>query len=147
MLTESPAPMNAAQRAWATRRAREAARADIAVLNAGVTEPSNAFDPKKPVVDINIDDAKVGCGMRRYVVLDCGPRLVRLFYYPRLITLTVDRLTFDRKAKRARDADRKKISAIIRENVAMADRMNDAAGTLVMSDGGDAAVKALQVLR
>lgn len=147
MLRSSPEPLNAAQKAWATRRARDAARADIAVLNAGVTEPSAAFNPKKPVVDLDIDDAKVGCGMRRYVVLDVGPRLVRLFYYPLLATVVVDRLTFDRKARSAKKTDPQVISRIIRENLARVDRINDAAGTLVMSDGGPSTALALQVLR
>lgn len=147
MLRESPAPLNAAQKAWATRWARDAARADIATLNAGVVEPSTAFNPKKPVVDLNIDDAKVGCGMRRYVVLDVGPRVVRLFYYPLLATVVVDRLTFDRKARPAKKTDPRVIARIIRENLARVDRVNSAAGTLVLSDGGPATAQALQVLR
>src|SRR5579864_7767119 len=114
MLAESPTPMNAAQKAWATRRAREAARADIATISRGIEQPSAAYDPKKPVVDINLDDPKVGCGLRRYVVLECGTRWVKLFYYPSLITVRVDRLTFDRKAKLAKDAKKRVIARIIR---------------------------------
>jgi hypothetical protein len=111
MLAEAPAPMNAAQKAWATRRAREAARADIAALNKGIETPAPAFRETKPVVDLNIDHKDVGCGMRRFVVLDCGPRLVKLFYYQTLTAITIDRLTFDRKARYARDSKREKIAA------------------------------------
>jgi hypothetical protein len=147
MLTDTVKPMNAAQKAWATRRARDAARADIVRLNAGVETPAVAYRENKPVVDINIDDAKVGCGTRRFVVLDCGPRVVRLFYYPTLVTITVDRLTFDRKAKYARDSKREKIAAIIRKNQKLADTINGEARKIVVPDGGADAVKALEMLR
>lgn len=146
MLKESPAPMNAAQRAWATRRAKAAARADQQQLAAGIAAPSTAFRERKPVVDINIDHRDVGCGMRRFVVLDCGPRLVRLFYYPTLTTIVIDRLTFDRKAKPARDTKRETITRIIRANQAIADRVNNQAKAIVLKDGGADAVKALEVL-
>lgn len=147
MLAETAPTMNAAQRAWATRRARDAARADIKTIAAGIEQPSAAYDPKKPVVDIWLDDAKVGCGMRRYVVLECGPRAVKLFYYPSLVTVTVDRLTFDRKAKPARDARKRKIAQIIRDNVALAERVNAQAGRPVMAEGGARAKQTLAVLR
>jgi hypothetical protein len=147
MLKESPAPMNAAQRAWATRRAKAAARADQETLKAGVEAPSPALKTSKPVVDINIDHHAIGCGTRRYVVLDCGPRLVRLFYYPTLTAVTIDRLTFDRKAKYARDAKRDTIARIIRQNQQLADKINNQAKAIVMPDGAADAVKALEVLR
>lgn len=147
MLVNAPAPMNAAQKAWATRRARDTARADIQTLNRGVEQPSAVYDPKRPVVDIWLDDAKVGCGMRRYVVLECGSRWVKLFYYPSLVTVTVDRLTFDRKAKPAKDAHKRTIARIIRENMAQAERINAQAKRPVMADGGARAKQALQVLR
>ena len=147
MLNSSPAPMNAAQRAWATRRAVAAARADQERLAAGIASPSTAFRESKPVVDINIDHRDVGCGLRRFVMLDCGPRLVRLFYYPTLTTITIDRLAFDRKAKPARDAKRETITRIIRANQATADRVNNQAKAIVLNDGGADAVKALEVLR
>ncbi len=146
MLKDAPAPMNAAQRAWATRRAMAAARADQERLAAGVEERPTAFRESKPVVDLNIDHRDVGCGQRRYVVLDCGPRLVRLFYYPTLTTIVIDRLTFDRKAKPARDAKRETITRIIRANQAIADRVNNQAKAIVLKDGGADAVKALEVL-
>lgn len=63
MLQNSPKPMNAAQRAWATRRAREAARADIAKLNKGIATPAPALKTSKPVVDLNIDHHAIGCAL------------------------------------------------------------------------------------
>ncbi|WP_316227846.1 hypothetical protein [Bradyrhizobium sp. SZCCHNR3015] len=139
--------MNPAQKAWATRRAREAARADIRTLNAGIEKPSAVLKTSKPVVDINLDHHAIGCGLRRFVVLDCGPRLVKLFYYPTLTTVTIDRLTFDRKAKYARDAKRETIARIIRANLALADKINSHACKPIVSDGGADAAKALQVLQ
>lgn len=147
MLAETAAPMNAAQRAWATRRARDAARADIKTLNAGVDKPSAVLDPDKPVVDIDLDDVKLGCGMRRFVVLECGPRWVRLFYPPRLVAVRIDRLTFDRKARPAKDAKKRVLARIIRQNVENAKRINAEAGRPVMAEGEGAAKLALAVLR
>lgn len=147
MLAEIAAPMNAAQRAWATRRARDAARVEIATIKAGVTKPSPAFDPDKPVVDLWLDDARVGCGQRRFIVLEVGTKHVKLFYPPQLVLVTVDRVTFDRHAKPARDAKVRKLARIIRGNVASAKRINEAAGRPVMPDGGARAKQALKVLR
>ncbi|MBR0693636.1 hypothetical protein [Bradyrhizobium lablabi] len=147
MLQNSPKPMNAAQRAWATRRAMKAIQTDRETLKAGIETPAPAFKESKPVVDLNIDHHAIGCGMRRYVVLEVGPRLVRLFYYPTLTTITVDRLTFDRKAKYARDSKRDVVARIIRQNLALADKINTQAQSIVMSDGGADAAKALEVLR
>lgn len=147
MLAELTPPMNAAQRAWATRRARDAARVEIATIKAGVAEPSRAFDPDKPVVDLWLDDVKVGCGVRRYVVLECGSKWVKLFYPPQLVLVTIDRVTFDRHAKPARNAKVRKLARIIRDNVASATRVNEAAGKPVMPDGGARAKQALRVLR
>ena len=147
MLAETPAPLNAAQKAWATRRARQAARDDIKTISAGVSTPAPAYDPKKPVVDIWLDDVKVGCGTRRFVVLECGPRWVKLFYYPTLSTIRIDRLTFDRKARLATDSKKRTIANIIRRNVEQAKRINEHARKPVMPEGGSAAKQALAVLR
>lgn len=147
MLAEHAVPMNAAAKAWATRRAHAAARVEIAAIKAGVTKPSPAFDPDKPVVDLWLDDARVGCGQRRYIVLEVGTKWVKLFYPPQLVLVTVDRVTFDRHARPARDAKVRKLARIIRDNVASAKRVNEAAGRPVMPDGGARAKQALKVLR
>jgi hypothetical protein len=146
MLAEPIKPMSAAQKAWATRRARDSARVEIATIKAGVSRPSAAFDPDKPVVDLWLDDIKVGCGQRRYVVLECGTKWVRLFYPPRLISLTIDRVTFDRHAKPATNAKPKVLRRIIRDNVAMAKRINEL-GDHAMPDGGARAKQAVRALR
>jgi hypothetical protein len=149
MITAAPETMNAAQKAWATRRARDAARADIQTLNAGIETPAPALKTSKPIVDIEVDHHAIGCGTRRFIVLDCGPRTVRLFSYASLIAINVDRLTFDRKAKYARDAKRITIARILRQNLKQADRINAEARKASdrVSDGGADAAKALEVLR
>lgn len=147
MLAEYAAPISAAAKAWATRRARDAARVEIAAIKAGVTKPSPAYDPDKPVVDLWLDDARVGCGQRRYIVLEVGTKAVKLFYPPQLVLITVDRVTFDRHARPARDAKVRKLARIIRDNIASAKRVNEAAGRPVMPDGGARAKQALKVLR
>ena len=138
--------LSPAQKAWETRRARDAARADIAAINRGIETKAPAFKESKPVVDINLDHHAIGSGTRRFVVLDCGKSFVRLFCYPTLTSITIDRLTFDRKAKYARDAKPATIAAIIRANLAMADRINEKARSAVVPDGGADAAKALEVL-
>lgn len=147
MLQVSPQRLSPAQRAWQTRRALAAARADQEVIKAGITAPTQVLKTSKPVVDLWLDDVAVGCGQRRFVVLDVGERMVRLFYYPTLTTVTVDRLTFDRHARYARDAKRETITRIIRRNLALADKINSEARKPIVSDGGADAAKALEVLR
>lgn len=139
--------MNAAQKAWATRRARESARIEIATVKAGIKTASPAYDPNRPVVDLWLDDQRVGCGRRRYVVLEVGTKIVRLFYPPLLALVTIDRLTFDRHARPARDAKPRAIRRIIRDNIAMANRLNHGLAKPVMSDGGARAKQALELLK
>jgi hypothetical protein len=80
----------------AAKRALEQARKDAEILRKGVADPS-------PVdglaVRLYVDDPKVGCGERGFLVRDVGPSIVRLFYVPLLAEVIVDRLTFDRHAK------------------------------------------------
>lgn len=139
--------MNAAEKAWATRRARREARNMIATLKRGIENPSPAYDTDKPVVDLWLDDARIGCGRRRFIVLECGSKAVKLFYPPQLATITVDRITFDRHARPAADAKPRRLCRIIRDNIAQAKRVNAAAGRPVMAEGGPRARQALQVLR
>lgn len=146
MLQSQPVHLSPAQRAWQTRRQMASVRADQETLKAGVAEPTPVLKTSKPVVDLWLDEPAVGCGQRRFVVLDVGERRVRLFYYPTLTSVTVDRLTFDRHAKYARDAKRGTITRIIRANLALADKINSEARKAVVSDGGADAAKALEVL-
>lgn len=139
---------DAAKRAWETMRAKKAAREKLAAIAAGVQAPSPALKTSKPVVDLYLaDDPVVGSGTRRFIVLDCGERAVRLFCYPKMIATTVDRVTFDQKAKYARDAKAEKLIEIIKRNIALADKYNTAAMDSVLPDGGADAVKAIEVLQ
>lgn len=145
----SEIPLSPQKRAWATRRAVAAIQADREILKAGIETPAPALKTSKPVVDMAVDHHALGCGMRRFVVLDCGDRAVRLFSYSQLTTITVDRLTFDRKARYARDSKRDKLIEILRRNVRQADRINQDATSASdrVPDGGADYAKALQVLQ
>jgi|SRR5581483_12307170 len=115
--------LSPAQKAWATRKARDRARASIAAVKVGIAAPSPVVAGGDKVVDLYLDDSRVGCGLRRFVVLEVGRKWVKLFSAPQLATVTVDRPTFDRWAKPARDAKPRKIAEIIRRNVAEAKRL------------------------
>lgn len=147
MLQQSTITMTPAQRAWATRRAMAQITADRETLKAGIATPAPALKTSKPVVDLNIEHHAIGCGMRRFVVLECGERTVRLFCYAKLTAITIDRLTFDRKARYARDSKRDVVAKIIRRNLEIADRVNQEARSIVIPDGGADASRALEVLR
>lgn len=98
------------------------------------------------MVEIELDCKEVGSGRRRYVVLDTGARMVRLFSASSLIAIDVHRLEFEKRA-RAVKFNPKTVAEIIRRNIALADRLNDKAADVVLFDGGEAAVRALAVLR
>lgn len=138
--------LSPAQKAWETRRAKAAGHAlqerqkAIEITAA----PSPLSDAR--MVEIELDRADIGCGRRRYVVLDIGARVVRLFAAPSLITINVAREEFDRRARSVKH-NAATVTGIIRRNIALADRVNDKAGTLVLTDGGPDAVQALRVLR
>jgi hypothetical protein len=139
--------LSPAQKAWETRRARiegraivEQAKAKVAVEEA---KPSPLSDAR--MVEIELDRSDVGCGRRRYIVLDIGDWTVRLFSAASLIAIDVPRIEFERKAKPARH-NAKTVAAIIRRNMALCDRVNDKAQAVVMFDGGDAAKRALELL-
>lgn len=141
-------PLTAAQKAWETRRAKAEGRALIEAAKVAAVAPP---PPKTPAADARVvslwlDRQDVGTGWRRYVVLDVGDRMVRLFSAAKLIAIDVTRAEFDRWAKPVRHKGTT-ITAIIKANIAMVDRINDAAGELVLFDGGEAAVRAMQVLR
>ena len=70
---------------------------------------------------------------------------MRLFSASSLIAIDVWREEFDRRAKSVRHNGRT-VAAIIRRNIALADRVNDKAQAVVMFDGGDAAKRALELL-
>jgi hypothetical protein len=137
--------LSPAQRAWETRRAKAEGRA---MVEARKVEPEVTVSPlaDAKMVQLWLDRQDVGCGLRRYIVLDIGARLVRLFSAAKLITIDVDRAEFDRYARPVR-AKAKTMQSIIKANVSLADRVNQAAQTLIVPDGGADAVKALEVMR
>jgi len=161
--------MNAAQKAWATRRARAAAAAPFpaaviaapamlakpapivnrdfggyvpTVYVAPVLEPVTELE----VVDIWLDHPVVGCGNRRYVVLAKSRRDVQLFYVPRLTTITISREEFDKAHMPGRKVRPKVIAQIVRDKLAMVDKINSAASAEVMTDGGADTVRVLELL-
>src|SRR5882672_1447324 len=125
MTTTAP-EMNAAHKAWATRRARAAAAAlmtsvaampapaPVEAKPAGVHNVHTSADlvgigAVSPVifrgtqavtdcqlVEISVDDSAVGSGRRLFVVLEEGDKMVRLFSPAKLVTITVDRKYFDK---------------------------------------------------
>lgn len=163
--------MNAAQKAWATRRARLAAgvatvmavSAAAPVVNRSWEQPvaqGRAATPQEvrataPVtecelVEISIDEATVGSGRRLFVVLEMGERMVRLFSPARLVTVAVERKYFEKYAIDARrGVKRSRVAEIIRRNRALADRVNEAeqrTASEMLADGGADAVRALELL-
>jgi hypothetical protein len=136
------------QKAWETRRAKAEGRA---IIEARKVEAAAPPPPPSPVADARhvelwLDRQDVGCGYRRYTVLEVGDRVVRLFSASKLIAIDVDRREFDRWARPVRHKGAT-VAGIIRRNFALVDRVNDAAGELVLFDGGGAAVRAMAVLR
>ncbi|CAN7378435.1 hypothetical protein LJR220_003367 [Bradyrhizobium sp. LjRoot220] len=138
--------LSPAQKAWETRRAKAAGHALQERQKAIEVEaaPSPLVDAR--MIEIALDLPDIACGRRRYVVLDIGPRTVRLFSAPSLIGINITREEFDRRAKPVKH-NGAIVAGIIRRNIALADRVNDKAATLVLTDGGPDAVRALQVLR
>lgn len=136
------AELTAGQKAALTRRAREEAREKIAAVKTGVAAEA-AVDSK--VVEVWLDDAQIGCGWRRYVVLDVSAKWVRLFNAPRLTAIRVDRVTFDRQSRAAK-FKAKKVAEIIRNNINAAERINDESKAVVVPDGGRDARQALEIL-
>lgn len=98
------------------------------------------------MVQIFVDETNVGCGFRRFMVLEIGPRVVRLFSCASLENILVDRKRFERDAKPAKRAFKKELASIVRRNIAMADRANERVSKEIMTDGGVWAQHALSIL-
>jgi hypothetical protein len=157
MLTQ-PAALSPAQKAWITRRAKMAVRPaptpapvlpepDWMKPRAVATAPQLEPVTDLPVIEINIDNAMVGCGQRRFIVLDLSAREARLFYAPLLATIVIPRKVFDDRHVPAKRVKRDVLADIIRRNIARADRTNADKGKLIASDGGDYAQRALALAR
>lgn len=109
-LHEEAPEMTAGQKAAATRAAIEEARRAQAARRNGVEEPSHLEDAV--AVELYVDDAKLGCGQRNFVVVEIGPKLVTLFYPATLATLKLDRVTFERDAKPYKTSNAKLLARI-----------------------------------
>ncbi len=164
------ATLSPAQKAWATRRAQgwtpNGKALPLSIVNAKNYAPAPAdiakpwLDPKPLAAPIDamdpvtafefveywVDHPDVGCGFFRFVVLDRGPRKVRLFYCSRLSTIIVNRAEFDRGHMPARKFKRATLADIIRRNRALADKVNDREEREVIPDGGVFTVRALQLV-
>lgn len=141
--------LSPAQKAWETRRAKADGRAIVEARKIeAASAPPAVMSPASEArhVKLWLDRQDVGCGYRRYTVLDVGDRTVRLFSASKLIAIDVDRREFDQWAKPVRHKGTT-ISNIIKRNIAMVDRVNDDAGEIVLFDGGVAAQRAMEILR
>lgn len=67
------------------------------------------------MININFDDAKVGTGNRRLVVIRVGPRRVECLYPATLARIMVDRKEFDRYARQVKFNPRF-VAKLIRRN-------------------------------
>jgi hypothetical protein len=135
--------LSPAHKAWETRRAKAEGRAIIEARKVDATAPvkvSPLADAK--MVELWLDRQDVGCGQRRYVVIEIGPRVVRLFSAAKLITIEVNRTEFDRYARPVR-GKANTVTAIIKNNQRLADRINGVAQTIIMNDGGADAVRVI----
>lgn len=162
---------NAAHKAWATRRAKAALAATTASLPLPApiadakpavivnrwtaadlpvaklyVEPAIVAETEFRYIEIWLDDAIVGCGQRRFVVLGSSTKKVSLFCIHKLVTTTVDRVTFDRCHSPARKVNKRSIAEIMRRNIALADRVNERHQAEVMPDGGAVAQNILAML-
>jgi hypothetical protein len=135
--------LSPAKRAWETRRAKAEGRAIVEARKIEATAPVTVSPlGESKMVALWLDRLDVGCGLRRYIVLDVGARIVRLFSAAKLLTIEVDRAEFDRYARPVR-AKAKNVSRIIKDNQRLADRINGGAQTIIVSDGGADAVRAI----
>jgi hypothetical protein len=135
--------LSPAQRAWETRRAKAEGRAIVEARKIEIATPVTVSPlGEAKMVTLWLDRLDVGCGLRRYIVLDIGARLVRLFSAAKLLTIEVDRAEFDRYARPVR-GKAKAVSTIIKANQRLADRINGAAQTIIIPDGGADAVRAI----
>jgi hypothetical protein len=133
--------LSPAAKAWETRRAKAEGRAIVEARKVEAPETISPLGEAK-MVALWLDRLDVGCGLRRYIVLDVGARIVRLFSAAKLLTIEVDRAEFDRYARPVR-AKAKTVSRIIKDNQRLADRINGGAQTIIVSDGGADAVRAI----
>jgi hypothetical protein len=135
--------LSPAKKAWITRRLLAEQRAKVEVAKVAIAAAPPKSNPLNAVViEINLDRADVGSGWRRWIVLSAGAAWVRLFNASTLQSIDVRRAVFDKGARVAK-FNRDNLAAIIKRNVALADRVNGREQKIIISDGGADAVAAL----
>jgi hypothetical protein len=95
-ILEPKREMTAGEKAAETKRLEAQARADAELMRKGI---ANAPAITSPTVTMWVDDAKVGCGIRQFVVIEADSRWVRMFHVATLQEIRVTRLEFDRYAR------------------------------------------------
>src|SRR5262245_29880212 len=101
------------------KKAKEQVRATFTAIREGVSTPSPVTSA---MVDMYVDDRRVGCGFRRFVVLSVGRRWALLFHVPSLSQMKLDRRTFDTTA-RAVNYSKRVVTSLIRVNLKQAERL------------------------
>jgi hypothetical protein len=74
------------------------------------------------MVSLWVDDERVGCGLRTFVVISIGPKHVRLFNAQTLAEISVDKATFMKHA-RPHDAKTGAVKRILRRNASIYQRL------------------------
>lgn len=137
---DKPVVLIVDDKAWMTPRT--AAQANVPASARDVFEPAADFQ----MVEMYVDDAAIGCGFRRFVVLEQSDRHVRLFSVPSLTAITVGRAHFERRARDVR-AKRAKLATILLASVAAAERANDRAQAEIIKYSGAHADRALALIQ
>lgn len=120
---EAPAELTAGQKAAESKRLKIEARARIEEEARGVESASPLEDSR--MVSMSIADRRIGTGWRPFVVLGIGKRDVLLFQPATLVTLKVERRSFDKFARplSRTQAPKKTVRRIIRERMEEASRL------------------------
>ena len=128
-LAARPTEMSPAKKAWETRRLRASARVDIEARKRPVAIEASPNTEAK-MVELCLGDppgtqkakSPIGTGFRRLIVIEVGTKTAKLFSVPYLTNITIDRATFDRKAKPV-TFNPKTVKRIIRENIELTRRI------------------------
>lgn len=113
--------LTAGQKAAASRKALEDARAEREAMRNGIEAPSPLASSK--MVTLWVEHDKIGDGYRNFLVVEIGQKQVVLFNAPTLCEITIDRVTFERHAKPYRSLT-KTVAAIIARNQGIFERFN-----------------------
>lgn len=141
MQTQEFTELSPAQKAWATRKARDQYRANAEAAKAPVVTASPLAGAK--IVTINLPESKIGCGYRTFVVIEIGTKWVTLFYQPTLQNIRIARLDFDRRARPEPGATPRRTARLIRKKIEQWQLLNPEDCELAVKRGR-AALRALR---